>query len=208
MIDSADDDGLSNLVGLLRRSDSVVDAILGAGRYRPLDGRVSEVAALVNRVRSHRPNLPVIAVDLPTGVNPDTGDADPQTILADETLTLCHPKYGIASFPGAGCAGRITVLGIGLPHAVSASADAELPTEWMTAESAHPLLPPRPLTSHKGTFGHLLLVAGSRNFVGAASLAARGAHRAGAGLVTLAAPESVYRIVASQSHGNHSPAAP
>ena len=176
----------------------MVDAILGAGRYRPLDGLVGEVTSLVNRIRSGRPDLPVIAVDLPTGVNPDTGAADPQTIIADETLALCHPKYGIANFPGAGCAGRITVLEIGLPDEVSASADANLPTEWMTPQSARSLLPPRPLTSHKGTFGHLLVVAGSRNFVGAASLAARGAHRAGAGLVTLAAPESVYRIAASR----------
>ena len=196
--DSADDDGLSNLGDLLRRCDSVVDAILGAGRYRPLDGLVGNVTSLVNEIRSWRPALPVIAVDLPTGVNPDTGDADPRTIIADETLALCHPKYGIANFPGAGFAGRITVLGIGLPAEVSAAANAHLPTEWMNSESARALLPARPLTAHKGTFGHLLIVAGSRNFVGAAVLAARGAHRAGAGLVTLAAPESVYRIAASR----------
>ena len=196
--DSADDGGLSDLGGLLRRADVVVDAILGAGRYRPLDGQVGDVTALVNCIRSHRPDLPVIAVDLPTGVNPDIGDADPRTLCADVTLALCHPKYGIANFPGAGYAGRISVLAIGLPDEVSASADADLPTEWMTPDSARVLIPARPLTSHKGTFGHLLIVAGSRNFVGAASLAARGAHRAGAGLVTLAAPESVYRIVASR----------
>ncbi len=196
--DSAADTGLSHLARLLRGSDVVVDAILGAGRYRPLDGLIGDVTALVNDVRSGRTRLPVVAVDLPTGVNPDTGDADPRTLRADETLALCHPKYGIANFPGAGYAGRITVLGIGLPGEVSASADADLPTEWMTPESARALVPARPLTSHKGTFGHLLIVAGSRNFVGAASLAARGAHRVGAGLVTLAAPESVYRISASR----------
>ena len=195
--DSSGDVGLSMLRGLLRESDAVVDAILGAGRYRPLDGQVGDVASLINCIRSHRPDLPVVAVDLPTGVNPDTGDADPRTLRADVTLALCHPKYGIANFPGAGYAGRIAVLGIGLPDEVSASADAILPTEWMTPESACALVPARPLTSHKGTFGHLLIVAGSRNFVGAAALAARGAHRSGAGLVTLAAPESVYRIVAS-----------
>ncbi len=196
--DSADDAGLSGLGGLLRRADAVVDAILGAGRYRPLYGLVGDVTGLVNDVRPSRHDLPVIAVDLPTGVNPDTGDADPRTMIADETLALCHPKYGIANFPGAGCAGRITVLGIGLPDEVSASADSKLPTEWMTPESARALIPARPLTSHKGTFGHLLIVAGSRNFVGAAALAARGAHRVGAGLVTLAAPESVYRIAATK----------
>ena len=195
--DSSGDVGLSMLRGLLRESDAVVDAILGAGRYRTLDGQVGDVTSLINCIRSHRPDLPVVAVDLPTGVNPDTGDADPRTLRADVTLALCHPKYGIANFPGAGYAGRIAVLGIGLPDEVSASADAILPTEWMTPESACALVPARPLTSHKGTFGHLLIVAGSRNFVGAAALAARGAHRAGAGLVTLAAPESVYRIVAS-----------
>jgi len=195
---STADDGLSNLVGLLRRCDAVVDAILGAGRYRPLDGRVGEVTSLVNSIRSGRQDLPVIAVDLPTGVNPDTGAADPRTIIADETLALCHPKYGIANFPGAGCAGRITILGIGLPDEVSASSHGNLPTEWMTRNSARSLLPARPLTSHKGTFGHLLIVAGCRNFVGAASLAARGAPRAGAGLVSFAAPEAVYRIAASR----------
>lgn len=196
--DSSGDVGLSMLRGLLRESDAVVDAILGAGRCRPLDGQVGDVTSLVNCIRSHRPDLTVVAVDLPTGVNPDTGDADPRTLRADVTLALCHPKYGIANFPGAGYVGRITVLGIGLPDEVSASADSNLSTEWMTPESARALIPARPLTSHKGHFGHLLIVAGSRNFVGAAALAARGAHRAGAGLVTLAAPESVYRIVASQ----------
>ena len=196
--DSVNDAGLSDLGGLLRHCDAVVDAILGAGRYRPLHGLVGDVTSLVNDVRTSRPRLPVIAVDLPTGVNPDTGDADPRTLRADVTLALCHPKYGIANFPGAGYAGRITVLGIGLPDEVSASADSNLLTEWMTPESARALIPARPLTSHKGTFGHLLIVAGSRNFVGAAALAARGAHRAGAGLVTLAAPESVYRIAASR----------
>ena len=194
--DAADDAGLQTLDGLLRRCAMVVDAILGAGRYRPLDGVVGDVAALVNRHRLNGPVPDVVAVDLPTGVNPDTGAADERTIRADETLALCYPKYGIANFPGAGYAGRVTVLDIGLPAQVAA--DANLPTEWMTEASARALLPPRPLDSHKGTFGHLLVVAGSRNFVGAASLAARGAHRVGAGLVTLAAPESVYRIAAAK----------
>ena len=194
--DATDDDGLQTLNRMLSRCDVVVDAILGAGRYRPLAGGVADIAALVNRARLARPALPVIAVDLPTGVNPDTGETDPNTIRADETLALCFPKYGIANFPGAEYAGRVKVLDIGLPPSVAASSG--LSTEWMTPASARTLLPSRPLNSHKGTFGHLLLVAGSRHFVGAAYLAAQGAHRAGAGLVTLAAPESVYRIVASK----------
>ena len=196
VIDAAGDAGLPTLHRMLGRCHAVVDAILGAGRYRPLQGVVADAAAAVNRTRLARPALPVIAVDLPTGVNPDTGETDGNAIRADETLALGFPKYGIANFPGAEYAGRITVLDIGLPSSVTAN--AELSTEWMTEGSARALLPPRPLNSHKGTFGHLLLVAGSRTFVGAAGLAAQGAHRVGAGLVTLATPGSVYPIVASK----------
>ena len=198
VVDSSEDHGRPNLGRLLGSCHLVVDAILGAGRYRPLDGLVGDVTVLVNSIRSDRPDLSVVAVDLPTGVNPDTGAADPRAIVADETLALCHPKHGIANFPGAGLAGRVTVLEIGLPAVVSAAADADLPTEWMTPASARALIADRPLVSHKGTFGHLMIVAGSRNFVGAASLAAQGAHRVGAGLVTLAAPDSVYRLAASR----------
>ncbi len=194
--DAADDAGLQTLNRMLGRCDAVVDAILGAGRYRPLEGPVADTAAAVNHARLARPALPVIAVDLPTGVNPDTGETDGSAIRADETLALCFPKYGIANFPGAEYAGRISVLDIGLPSSVAAN--AELSTEWMTERSARTLLPSRPLNSHKGAFGHLLIVAGSRNFVGAAALAAQGAHRTGAGLVTLATPESVYPIAASK----------
>ena len=194
--DATDDDGLQTLNRMLSRCDVVVDSILGAGRYRSLEGTVADIAALVNRVKLAHPTLPVIAVDLPTGVNPDNGTADANTVRADETLALCFPKYGIANFPGAEYAGRVSLVDIGLPPSVAANTG--LSTEWMTAASARTLLPPRPLNSHKGTFGHLLLVAGSRHFIGAAYLAAQGAHRVGAGLVTLATPESVYRIVASK----------
>ncbi len=196
VLDAADDPDRKSLESLLAGADLVVDAILGAGRYRPLTGIVQEVAALVNHHRSQEARQTVVSVDLPTGVNPDTSDADMGSIAADLTLALCCPKFGIASFPGAGFAGQIVVLDIGLPEA--ALNDVSLTTEWMTETSASRLIPARRLDSHKGTFGHLLIVAGSRNYVGAAALAARSAHRAGAGLVTLATPESVYPIVASQ----------
>ena len=194
--DAAADPELQTLDSLLSGSDLAVDAILGAGRYRPLDGTVADVCALVNRHRRARPDFAVVAIDLPTGVNPDTGAADENTLVADVTLALCYPKFGIANFPGAGYAGRIAVLDVGLPQTVAA--DFDLPTQWMTRAAAAALLPERPLDSHKGTFGHLLIVAGSRNFVGAAALAAMAAHRVGAGLVTLATPASVYPIVASK----------
>ena len=196
VLDAADDADLSKLGELLASCQVVVDAILGAGRYRPLEGVMRDVAALVNRNRRHRADLRVVAVDLPTGVNPDTGSADESTLVADVTLALCYPKLGIATFPGAAYAGRIVVLGIGLP--TGALDGIDLSVEWMSDSAAADLLPARPLDSHKGTYGHLLIVAGSRNFVGASVLAAMSAHRVGAGLVTLATPESVYPIAASK----------
>ena len=196
IVDAADDPELRTLDSLLSGSDVAIDAILGAGRYRPLDGVVAGASALVNHYRRQRAGFAAIAIDLPTGVNPDTGAADENALVADVTLALCYPKFGIAGFPGAGYAGRIVVLGIGLPEQVAAEAD--LSTQWMTPAAAAKLLPERPLDSHKGTFGHLLIVAGSRNFVGAAALAAMAAHRVGAGLVTLATPESVYPIAAAK----------
>lgn len=196
VLEAADDPDFYALAARLARSDLIVDAILGAGRYRPPDGIIAAVSALVNRHRRANPHRRVAAIDLPTGVDPDTGATHEHAIRADETLALGFPKLGIAAFPGAGPAGRITVLDIGLPPAVAANAG--LPTDWITAGWAGAALPPRPLNSHKGDFGHLLIVAGARDFVGAACLAARGAHRAGAGLVTLAAPESAYRHAATQ----------
>ncbi len=196
VVNSDADPDLRTLDALLSRSDLAIDAILGAGRYRPPDGIVADVIALVNQCRRQLAGLPVVAIDLPTGVNPDTGAADAASIQADATLALCFPKFGIVNFPGAGYAGRIAVVDIGLPSQVAA--DADLPTQWMTPTDAANLLPARPLDSHKGTYGHLLIVAGSRHFVGAAALAALAAHRVGAGLVTLATPQSVYPIVAAK----------
>ena len=194
IIDAAGDPDFGCLDALLGSSELVVDAILGAGRYRPLAaGVVAQVVGRVNEARQAG-RFHTIAVDIPTGVNPDTGEADLETIEADETLALHCPKVGIANFPGAGFAGRITILDIGLPAAALPS--TRLNCEWMTAAAARELLPPRLLTSHKGDFGHLLIVAGSRHYIGAAYLAAQGAHRVGTGLVTLATPESVYRMAA------------
>lgn len=226
--DAAADPGHSRLTARLARCDAVIDAILGAGRYRPPQGVIADAINLVNRRRrgnhqnrrppvfaidlptgvhpdtaavrhrvhhqNHRP--PVFAIDLPTGVHPDTAAVADPTIIADATLALACPKPGIAHFPGAGCAGRITVLDIGIPPAVVDA--ARLPTHWMDAALASTLLPPRPPDAHKGTFGHLLIIAGSRHYIGAAALAAMAAHRAGAGLVTLATPASIYSIAAAR----------
>ena len=196
VIHAEDDNGFSSLARLLSRASVVVDAILGAGRYRPLEGTVKHVVETINMHRTRGSRCAVLSIDLPTGVHPDTGEVDANALQADVTLALCYPKVGIANFPGAGHAGRIVVLDVGL-HPQAADG-VDLRAEWMTDSLAAGLLPSRPADSHKGTYGHLLIVAGSRYFVGAAALAATAAHRVGAGLVTLATPASVYPMLAAK----------
>jgi NAD(P)H-hydrate epimerase len=135
-------------------------------------------------------------LDLPTGLNPDTGEVDPACPKMDVTVALGYPKAGLLGFPGAEHAGRLEVAGIGIPPGLAE--ESEINLELMTPEWAGEHLPIRPPNSHKGTFGHTLVVAGSRNYVGAAYLAAQASVRTGAGLTTLASPSSVYPMAAGK----------
>ena len=139
----------------------------------------------------------LLALDLPTGLNPDTGEIDPVCPRFDVTMALGYPKAGLLRFPGAEHAGRLRVLDIGIPPGLpeEQSVDTEMLTPGWVAEQ----LPPRPLDSHKGTYGHALVAVGSRHYVGAAWLASQASVRAGAGLTTLASPEGVYPIAAAKS---------
>ncbi len=188
------DPDLAQLEALLRRSRLILDAVLGTGNSRPLTGTVREIMQRVGTVReqSHPPLM--VALDLPTGINPDTGVVDAAAFAADLTLALAMPKLGLLTFPGADYTGELQILDIGLPAGLG---ESEFSIELLTGDWADSCLPPRPRDAHKGTFGHALIVAGSRNYVGAAVLAAQAAARAGAGLVTLAMPQSVYPIAAA-----------
>ena len=156
--DVANDPDLSRLAARLTRCDAIIDAILGAGRYRPPQGAIAKAINLVNcnRPGNHqnqrRPGhhqsrrRPVFAIDLPTGVHPDTAAVADPTIIADETLALACPKQGIAHFPGAGRAGRITVLDIGLPPTTIDAAN--LTTHWMDAALPPTVVDAANLTTH------------------------------------------------------------
>jgi NAD(P)H-hydrate epimerase len=185
-------DAPPNLEGLLSGADTVVDAVLGTGKARPLQGAFGEALLMVSKVRRARPGLKLVAIDLPSGVDADTGAVDPATPRADLTLTLGLPKRGLYSPPGAEMAGRVEVVDLGLPPA------EDVATELLTPSWAAGALPPRPATAHKGTFGRLLVVAGSARYVGAAYLACMGACRVGTGLVTLAGPASLHPILAAK----------
>lgn len=206
-----DDPGGQVLAEILGRSAIVVDALLGTGISRPIEGDLAALLKVAGEgIRRRRgpekqvivdPLSPpqteeigpaVVAVDLPSGLNTDTGAVDPLTLPADITITFAAPKWGHVTMPGAIYAGRLLVadIGIGVEHF-----PAGLP------QLAHPalvadLLPERPLDAHKGTFGKAMVVAGSANYTGAPCLAAAAAYRVGVGLVTLALPASIQVMVA------------
>ena len=197
MVHAKSDPSLEKLTRLLGSSRLVIDAVLGTGRARPLQGRLRDILLCLSEVRT-RPRRPLlIALDLPTGLNADTGELDPACPGADVALALGYPKRGLLAFPGAGSVGRLTVLDIGVPPGLAE--EQEIGLELLTKEWVARRLPPRPPNSHKGTFGHALVVAGSRNYSGAAYLASQACVRTGAGLTTLASPQGVYPIAAAKS---------
>ena len=189
-----EDPDLGVLESGLANSRLVIDAVLGTGRARPLEGALMEVMLRLSAAKARQPEMTVMALDLPTGMDADTGRIDPACPQADITVTFGYPKVGHFQFPGAEKRGRLEVLDIGIPKHLDHDIDLELLTGgWVKSR-----LPPRPLGGHKGTFGHVLVIAGSRNYVGAAYLASQGAARVGPGLVTLASPQSIYPMLASK----------
>ncbi len=191
---AADDSGFAALEEALSRAEVVVDALLGTGRMRPIESHLAEVMRRLAVARQKPLPPQVVAVDLPTGVDGDSGAADPLCVASDVTVALGHSKVGLHTLPGSRYAGRVEVVDIGIPRALSGG----LPYELMTDAWARALLPARPPEANKGSFGKALVVAGSTNYVGAACLACQAAGRVGAGLVTLACPRTVYPIMAAK----------
>jgi NAD(P)H-hydrate epimerase len=169
--------------------DLLVDALFGTGLARALEG---EAAAAVRRLLAARPGCRVLAVDLPSGLHADTGQPLGPCVQADLTVTLSLPKLGLALEPGRSLAGRVIVGRIGI---ADEAPGAVLGASLLTARGAGALLPARPPDGHKGSFGHVLVAAGSPGKTGAAALAAEGAARGGAGLVTIACPASANPIL-------------
>ena len=167
----------------------LVDAVFGTGLTRRVEGAP---ASALRRLRAAREVCRIVAVDLPSGLDADTGQPQGEVSPADVTVCLGLPKLGLALEPGRSLAGAIRVARIGIAdHAPGVEPGAEL---W-TRRAAGALLPARPAGGHKGTFGHVLVVAGSAGKTGAAALAAEGAARAGAGLVTIACPAALNDIL-------------
>lgn len=188
------DHKLSKLKTMLDEAGVVIDGILGTGRARAIEGDFKEVLSKINQEKLKRPELIIVAVDIPTGLNADTGSVDHSCPGADLTVTLGLPKPGLYNFPGADRAGKVVIADIGIPEELS----RPIQTELITEDWARPALPARPAGANKGTFGRVLAVAGSENYIGAAYLACMGAARVGAGIVTLSIAKSLQPILAAK----------
>jgi hydroxyethylthiazole kinase-like uncharacterized protein yjeF len=211
-----DDPNLKSLRKLLREADVIIDALLGTGVSKPIEGPLKDVLEtakeeIEKRRREEKSKEPLVspsfppspsltsspltvAVDVPSGLNCDNGAVDPVTIPADLTVTFGFPKVGQFLFPGAEYLGKLLVADIDIPPSLADDVSVELATPQMVSE----LLPKRPLGAHKGTFGKALVVAGSVNYTGAAYLASAAATRVGTGLVTLALADNLHPILASK----------
>lgn len=192
VIVSGEEHGVPALQEALDRAELVVDALLGIGHHRPIEGVLADVLQRL-RAAEGRPSPPkVIAVDVPTGIDADSGRADPLAVRAHTTVTFGFAKVGLHTLPGSECAGDIQVVDIGLP----ADPAAALPLELLDTAWTRERLPARSLSGNKGTFGHVLVVGGSLRYVGAPRLAAEACYRAGVGLVTIACPASAQPMLA------------
>jgi ADP-dependent NAD(P)H-hydrate dehydratase / NAD(P)H-hydrate epimerase len=178
---------------MLASATCVIDGLLGTGKMRPLDGVFQNTLEKVNAAKALY-RFMIVAIDLPSGMDADTGAIDPACPDADLTVTLAFPKPGLFSYPGAEKVGKLVVSDIGIPAALADDSKMEL----MTADWAAKALPFRPGNANKGTFGKALVCAGSTNYIGAAFLACSGALRSGAGLVSLAASKSLITSVAGR----------
>jgi NAD(P)H-hydrate epimerase len=176
---------------LLRPGTIVLDALLGTGVVGGARGLLAEVIEDLNEAEAT-----VLSVDLPSGLDANSSQVSGPAVRAHRTYTLCRPKLPLVLKPAADWTGSWVVIPIGVPDAVVAEERPEL--EWLDPEAVGSLLPQRSPEAHKGSFGHLLAVAGSRGKAGAAVLLARAALRSGVGLVTVATARSVRPEVACQ----------
>jgi hydroxyethylthiazole kinase-like uncharacterized protein yjeF len=189
------DTDFTRLTAFLGTADVLLDGLLGTGFKLPLKGEIANVLAATKVAINDQPWPPyVVAVDCPSGVDCDTGEAAAETLTADATVTMAAVKQGLLKVPAFDLAGEIHVVEIGLPDdlpswkaVVNEVADEDLVIS---------LLPNRPADAHKGTFGTALVVAGSVNYTGAALLAGKAAYRVGTGLVTMAIPASLHLALA------------
>jgi ADP-dependent NAD(P)H-hydrate dehydratase / NAD(P)H-hydrate epimerase len=173
--------------------DLIIDAMFGTGLSAPLDGFFETVVGDINDA-----GVPIVSIDIPSGMSADTSDLIGDAIEATVTVTLAAPKLPLVLPPAEMTAGEVVIADIGIPADVIEQLEGPR-IELMTREQMRPIIQPRSPEAHKGDFGRVLVVAGSMGKAGAAVLCAQGAMRAGAGLVTVASPKSCQPTIAAHA---------
>jgi ADP-dependent NAD(P)H-hydrate dehydratase / NAD(P)H-hydrate epimerase len=173
-----------------KRQTMIIDGVFGTGVNRPLKEPFVSFFSFINSL-----NLDVIALDIPSGLHPDSGQSLGAVIKARHTLTFGLPKLGLVQEAAADSVGLLHVLDIGFPSKLIEK--IRTPYELITPQEAALSFPRRSRTAHKGTLGHVLVIGGSVGFAGAPVMSARAALRTGAGLVSLIVPKEIYPIAAS-----------
>jgi NAD(P)H-hydrate epimerase len=191
------DESFQQLQAFLESADVVLDGLLGTGFKLPLKDEFGAVLAAVQGIVAEMEWPPyIIAVDCPSGVDCDSGQAASQTVPADATVTMAAVKQGLLKLPAYDLIGELRIVEIGRLDDLKSwqAIKNEVADEGLSLS----LLPLRPTDAHKGTFGTALIAAGSVNYTGAALLAGKAAYRIGAGLVTLAVPAPLHGALAGQ----------
>lgn len=210
-----DDSDKRVLRNMVASSDVIVDAIFGIGVRLPLRDEAARILRSVRQGLSERRRelrrssfsasfytdipqsqaIKVFALDCVSGTDADTGQIDSNALIADATITFLGVKPGIITFPAAEHTGEIVLAGLGIPSSHQLMRDE--PDEYIDADIIRDRLPRRPLNGHKGSFGRVMIVGGSPQYIGAPGLSARGAYRSGAGLVCIGTASSLIGTLAS-----------
>ena len=187
----ADEDGVVEALEEAREADLIVDALFGTGLSKPLEGMLADLVQGLNDLP-----VPRVAVDLPSGLNGSKAEPLGPHVEADLTVTFAAPKIAHVFPPASESVGELVVTDLGIPPELVDEAEEEGgPLHLLLGEELSGLLPERKPGTHKGDYGHALILAGSPGKAGAAILAVRAAVRSGAGLVTAAVPESILSVV-------------
>jgi NAD(P)H-hydrate epimerase len=174
----------------LNKETVIVDALLGTGLKEDVRGAIGDA---IDRLNSLPKKITRIAVDIPSGLDSDTGATHGRAVRADATYTMGLPKIGLVTSPGFEATGELHIVDIGIPRGLPEKKGLRC---WLLEEAdVARRVPVRPKSGHKGTFGHLLVVAGSHGKTGAALLCGESALRGGAGLVTLAVRPDVQKVL-------------
>jgi len=214
---ATNDHNSNTLKTMIESADIIIDALFGIGIHLPLRDSALRILKTVNQCIAPNttdygditivdPTIPnqlsthhkpfVLAIDCPSGIDCNTGEADPHTIPADVTITFIAAKYGMFTFPAAKYVGKLVLSQIGIPDT---QPDLNQKSHFIIdSNTTKTYLPNRPVDGHKGTFGKVFIVAGCRNYIGATALSGESAYRSGAGLVTIATTTPIIQIIASQ----------